>query len=165
MKSLLFKSKYSPNSIYVTKYYSSKVKIETMPIQNDLNDQKIIEINYNTINNETLNNETINNETINNKILNNETINTNFINTKNIAYGINEDDIMIINEELMIIYKIFIVTRNIIINGGYNGIEIIIYNNNRDGEIIIRNSIEIITRIRAQKSKKLTYIGFINKWI
>jgi hypothetical protein len=63
--------------------------------------------------------------------------------------------------------KIFIVSQNIILEADEtcNGIEIIIYNNNVSGNIIVRDLLSIIARVPNKCSVKMVYIFLINQWI
>jgi cytoskeletal protein CcmA (bactofilin family) len=89
------------------------------------------------------------------------------VNIPNIRYGVDNSDIAIIDPSAIKSIKIFVVTKNILLPSDEtcNGIEIIIYNQNRLGKIIIRDRISIIDNLEPQCAVKLVYIYIVDKWI
>lgn len=89
------------------------------------------------------------------------------INIPNIQYNIDIRNLQLIDPIAIKSSKIFIVSRNIILepDESCDGIEIIIYNKNFSGIIIIRDIINIIYELPAQCTVKLIFIFVIGKWI
>jgi len=88
------------------------------------------------------------------------------VNIPNIRYNTNIANPQIIGPIEIKSSKIFIVNRNIILESdeSCDGIEIIIYNKNMAGSIIIRNITNIIIKLDAQCGVKLIYLFLVNRW-
>lgn len=89
------------------------------------------------------------------------------INVPNIRYSVDLNNSPIIDPINIKATKIFIITKNIILRADNtcSGIEIIFYNKNTAGNIIIRDTQTIIYTLFACCAVKLMYIDVINKWI
>ncbi|XWV26494.1 putative orfan [Tupanvirus soda lake] len=89
------------------------------------------------------------------------------INMPNIRYNVLPDIPAIIDPIAIKSTKVFLATKNTILSADEtcDGIEIVIYNRNTAGEIIIRDNISIIDKICGQNASKFVYIFYINKWI
>ncbi|XWV25234.1 putative ORFan [Tupanvirus deep ocean] len=85
----------------------------------------------------------------------------------NIKYNVLPDISAIIDPIAIKSSKIFLATKNTILNADEtcDGIEIIIYNRNTTGEIIIRDNVSIIDKVCGQNASKLVYVFYVNKWI
>lgn len=89
------------------------------------------------------------------------------INIPNIRYNVDNNDIMSIDPPAIKSIKIFIVSRNMLLSADEtcNGIEIILYNKNSSGAVIIRDQTCIIDNLKARCAIKLVYLFPVNKWI
>ena len=89
------------------------------------------------------------------------------VNIPNVRYGVDLCSPNVINPIAIKSTKIFIVSQNIILQGdpSCDGIEIIIYNKNACGNIIIRDATCIIDTLPGKCAAKLVFICFVNAWI
>lgn len=89
------------------------------------------------------------------------------INIPNIKYGIDISGSPIITPTKIKLMKIFIVNNNIMLqsDASCDGIEIIIFNNNFTGAIVVRDTTNIIDTICAKTASKFLYLFITNSWI
>ena len=88
----------------------------------------------------------------------------NSLNVPNIRYIIDSSNISVIDAVAMKSAKIFVTTRNILLqpDASSDGIEIIIYNQNRI-DITVRGS-NLVTIIASRTAKKFVYIDVVRSW-
>ena len=85
----------------------------------------------------------------------------------NIKYNIDISDKPLICIDRIKTAKIFVVSRNVILKAdpSCDGIEIIVFNKKKQGEIVVRDFDKIIANLDAQSTIKLIYLSLVNKWI
>ena len=89
------------------------------------------------------------------------------ISIPNIKYYVDNSETTIIDSTAVKKAKIFAVSKNIIIKGDItcDGIEIILFNKNAAGCIIIRSLTYVICELPARTGMKFVYLAGINNWI
>lgn len=89
------------------------------------------------------------------------------INVTNIRSNVDLCDVPVLGPAAIKAAKIFVMSRNVILSTdeSCNGIEIIIYNRNIAGNIIIRDATCVIYTLCAQHARKIIYIFAVNRWI
>lgn len=88
------------------------------------------------------------------------------INVPNIRHSINVSNLPTIDPPMIKMNKIFIINKNILLQGdpSCDGMEIIVYNQ-CPANVIIRDSVHIICHLNTHFAIKLVYLAFNNQWV
>ncbi|AYV85306.1 MAG: putative ORFan [Satyrvirus sp.] len=89
------------------------------------------------------------------------------ITVPNIKYGVTVMESPLIDPVAIKLFKVFVVSTNVLVNADStcDGIEIIIYNRNPTCDVIIRDHKCIITKLCGSNSTKMVYADAIGRWI